>query len=99
MRRPNTILLTTEAVPAANAHRILRTQGDIAVAGVKASLSDAKVIEAADVKVGTEKARRLVIDGHAAVGKAEMKSIYLLFQHGGDILTLSGQAARKILMD
>lgn len=92
--RASTILLTSEAVPAGTRANI-RTQGDIAVAGAKASLSDAKVIEAADVKVGTEKGRRLVIEGHAAVGKAEMKSIYLLFQHGGDILTLSGQASAE----
>jgi len=90
-KHTSTILLTTEAVPAATRAN-LKTQADIALAGVKASLNNAKVIESADLKIGTEKARKMVISGQASVGKTEMRSIYLLFQHGSDMLTLSGQS-------
>lgn len=93
-KHTSTILLTTEAVPAATRAN-LKTQADIALAGVKASLNNAKVIETADLKVGTEKARKMVISGQASVGKTEMRSIYLLFQHGSDMLTLSGQSTAE----
>jgi len=88
--RPNTIMLTTEPVtPGTRAS--LKEQSDGALAGLKASIPDAKVIESADVKVGNEKGRRMVVGGHTAA-KIEVRSIFLLFQHGSNALTLSGQA-------
>lgn len=93
-KRPSTLLLTTEAVPPATRAN-LKTQADITLAGAKASLTNAKLIESTDVKVGTEKARKMVISGQAAVGKTEMRSIYLLFQHDSDMLTLSGQSTAE----
>jgi hypothetical protein len=93
-KRPSTILLISEAVPPATRAN-LKTQADITLAGAKASLTNAKVIESADVKVGTEKARKMVLSGQASVTKAEMRSIYLLFQHGSDMLTLTGQSTAE----
>ena len=89
--RPSTIVLTTEAVPAGQ-RTSLKEQSDAALAAVKISLPDAKVIESADVKIGIEKARRMIIGGHALGTRAEMRSMFLMFQHGSDALTLNGQS-------
>jgi hypothetical protein len=92
--RPSTIVLTTEAVPAAQ-RMSLREMSDGVLAGAKASLPDMKPIESTDIKVGVEKGRRILISGHAPATKAEMRAIYVMFQHGSSTLVFNGQSSAE----
>lgn len=90
--QPRTILVTVEAVEA-DAKPVLKDQVDAAVSALKAvALPDAKVIDAADVKVAGERGRRAVVGGHDP-DKGEVRAMFLLFQHANRTVTISGRAA------
>jgi hypothetical protein len=91
---PRSIQLTADPFEAGQPKPTLKDQADGALAGLKAlAMPDAKILESADLKVGIEKARRIVIGGHNPKDKGEMRAVCVLFQHAGESVTLSGRSS------
>ena len=55
-------------------------------------MPDAKVMEDADLRIGRETARRVVIGGHNPLNKTETRNLYLIFKNVNQTITLTGQS-------
>jgi hypothetical protein len=94
--RASTITVGLERVDAGAGAKAPPAQlADETVKAFKAAIaSDANVLESADLKLGTARARRVVLAGHRNLGNLEIRQILLCFySSGGDqVVTVTGES-------
>jgi hypothetical protein len=87
--QPRTLAVSIDKPEPGVLRRTLKQQGDTVLAGIQSSVPDAAVIDAEDLKVAGERARRLVIGGHHGTDKVELRAMVLLLAlRGGETITL-----------
>ena len=90
--RAGTITIATDPLPGAGIRPTPNQLADDTVKALKATLPDAKIVESADPKLGTQRARQVVVAGHRTLGNADVRLVILCFQSGDKAVTITGES-------